>query len=1073
MSVRGRILLLGSVWTAQLAYGQIPTGAISGTVTDVSAAALPGARVQAKSTDTNSTREALTGEDGAFRISNLTPGDYEIAITKEGFHPLRQTGIPVELERTAQLSLVLEVGQVAENVDVSAKPQNIDDTLSQLTDLLKFDEIMNLVQDSRTVTDLAYLISGVGRKARGGLGSGFVVGGARADNTNFILDGFSDYDPRTGGAQAMPNYDAVQEFRVQTTGSVAEFGHMAGGAMNIVLRNGTNRLHGSVFEFTRSDAMTARNFFDAQKSDLLRNQFGATLAGPLTIPHLYNGYDRTFFLMSWESLHQSSGENRISEVPTLLERAGDFSQTLNAAGRPTTITDPLSKTPFPLNRIPTARLDPIAQRLAGYYPSANDSDPLGNYHADADNRTHFESLLLKLDEHVDDRNMLAFRYITRLNATASPYSGSDLGLFGANAHTRPTFAGVNYTHIFGPATVNEFRAGLVRMSDHERSAYGGQDINAQVGLPAVMDPHLDGFPRVTILNLAALGDSTAMPLDFTGNNYEIADTVSRAHGRHIIRFGGDLLRTQFFRNLDSNTRGTYNFLGRWSSVPFADLLLGMPDSTARQSSSGPVYFFNTDLGAFVQDQFDVSARLTLSLGVRYDRMGSPSEKYGRSSSFVRQLGKVVIADARPLPGLTQEIQAAGLIGLVTTADKAGLPHSLVYANDHDFAPRFGFSLRPFAKRNTVLRGGYGIYYADSLLNPVLNSLSNVYPFTISQTFTRNSASPTALTLQNPFPANLASLPGVTNVYGFALHPRPQYLQSYSLSIEQPIGDVTTLEIEYAGSRGTHLEQQYDLNQPFREAQLQLPNGSFPRPFAGFGTINYYDFGSNSVYNSGSITVRRAWRNGLFYGASYVFAKSIDDASQVSGNSQGDYPGVQNSRDLAAERGRSDWDTKHSLLLFGSCVLPFRGNRWIRGWQVSTNGRIYSGQPFTPRVGNANLNLGEANRPDRIANGALSQPSVDDWFELGAFPVVPRKAYRFGNSGRNILNGPGTAAIDAALMKNFRLHERYRLQFRAEAINVMNHANFGLPVNFVDAQNAGRIVSADSPRVMQLGVRVWF
>jgi hypothetical protein len=476
---------------------------------------------------------------------------------------------------------------------------------------------------------------------------------------------------------------------------------------------------------------------------------------------------------------------------------------------------------------------------------------------------------------------------------------------------------------------------------------------------------------------------------------------------------------------------------------------------------------------FAQDQFEVSARLTLSFGVRYEMMRPPTEKYGRMSSFVPEIGKVVIADGGTIPNLAQFISAAGLNGLVTTAGQAGLPQSLVYPNDHDLAPRFGFSLRPLAGSNTVVRGGYGIYYADSLANPILNSLSNVYPFTVSQTFSRNSSQPTALTLQNPFPASLASLPGVTNVNGFALHPRAQYLQSYSLSIEQQIGAVTMLELEYAGSRGTHLEQQYDLNQPFRIAALQLANGTFPRPFGGFGTISFYDFGSNSFYNSGSVTVRRSWRNGFFYGVSYIFAKSIDDASQTSGNSQGDYPGAQNSRDLAAERGRSDWDTKHSLLLFGSYTLPFRGSRWVRGWQVSTTGRIYSGQPFTPRVANANLNLGEADRPDRIANGDLPNPTAEDWFNLAAFPVVARRAFRFGNSGRNIVNGPGSVTVNAALMKNFVLPEHRTLQFRAEAINVLNHANFGLPVNFVDAQNAGQILSADSPRVIQFGIRAQF
>jgi hypothetical protein len=282
-----------------------------------------------------------------------------------------------------------------------------------------------------------------------------------------------------------------------------------------------------------------------------------------------------------------------------------------------------------------------------------------------------------------------------------------------------------------------------------------------------------------------------------------------------------------------------------------------------------------------------------------------------------------------------------------------------------------------------------------------------------------------------------------------------------------------LEVEYAGSRGTHLERQYDLNQPFRSAALRLPNGTFPRPFPGFGTINFYAFGSNSVYNAGSITLRRIFRNGFFYGLTYVYGKSIDNASQISGNSAGDYPGAQDSRDLRAERGRSDWDNGHSFLMFGSYVLPLRGGPWVRGWQISTTARLYTGQPFTPRVGNANLNLGEANRPDRLSQGTLPGPSVQDWFNLAAFPVVPAGAFRFGNSGRNILDGPGSATVNAALSKNFRLRDFGNAQVRCEAINVLNRANFGLPVDYVDAKNAGQIVSADAGRTLQFGLRLRF
>ena len=1073
MLLRARIAVCLAILGGGALRGQIPTGTIAGNVHDSSGAAVVAAAVSIKSRATNSNRDLATDPSGTFKAANLPPGGYDLTVTKTGFRTLREPGVSVTLDRTTQVALVLDVGPVSDSVEVPAKAA-ANETDAVLDQLFAMAELIELVQDTRTITDLGYFASGVARRASGGLGSGFVVGGARADNTNFIVDGFSDYDPRTGGAQGMPNYDAIEEFRVQTTGSTAEYGRMAGGVMNMVLRSGAHRLHGGVFEYLRSDRFSARNFFDVAKSPLLSNQFGATLGGPVVIPRVYRGKDRTFFLASWETLRQSSGGNRLSEVPTILERSGDFSRSVDAAGRPVTVNDPLNGAAFPGNRIPASRLDPIARKAAPYYPLPNSVDPTDNYHADAMSQTHWTSLLLKLDERLTEKDTVSFRYLTRLNAAVSPYSGSDTGLFGSHANTRPTLSGVTYTRVFGPALVNEFRAGFVRMSDHESASYGGQDIGSQLGLPPVATPTLLlGFPRFTVLNLAALGDATAMPVNFTVNNYEAADAVSWVRRRHLLKFGGDVLRTQFFQQLNSNANGSFNFLGRWSSVPFADLQLGLPDSTSRQSSSSPAYLFSTDVGLFVQDQFTVSSRLTLNCGVRYEMMSPPYEKYGRMSSFVPELGMVAIADGSGIPDLSQRIAAAGLTGHVTTAAQAGLPNSLVYPNDWNFAPRFGFALRPSGKSNLVVRGGYGIYYADSLLNPIRNDLTNVYPFAVSQSFNRVAGQPQALTLEDPFPAKLASLPGVTNANGFELHPRPQYLQSYSLSIERQLGAVTTLEVEYAGSRGTHLERQYDVNQPFRNPALRLPDGTFPRPFPAFGTINFYGFGSNSLYNSGSVTLRRIFRNGFFYGLTYAYGKSIDDASQISGNSAGDYPGAQDSRDLRAERGRSDWDTGHSLLMFGSYVLPIRGGAWVRGWQVSTTARLYTGQPFTPRVGNANLNLGEANRPDRLSQGRLPDPSVQDWFNVAAFPVVPLGSFRFGNSGRNILDGPRSATVNAALSKNLRVGDFGNAQLRCEAINVLNRANFGLPVDYVDARNAGQIVSADAGRTLQFGLRLRF
>ncbi|HLK63522.1 MAG TPA: TonB-dependent receptor [Bryobacteraceae bacterium] len=1073
MFLHARVAACLAILTGGILWAQIPTGTITGSIRDSSGAALAAAVVMVRSAATNSTREVTSDSSGAFKASNLPPGTYDFTVSKPGFRTLHQPGVAVEVDRTTLVDLILDLGPVSDSVDVASKATP-DDTQGVLDELFTIAELMEFVQDTRTVTDLAYLASGVARRASGGLGSGFVIGGARADNTNFIIDGFSDYDPRTGGAQVIPNYDAIEEFRIQTTGNTAEYGRMAGGVLNMVLRSGANALHGGLFEYFRSDRFSARNFFDVEKSPLLSNQYGATVGGPVVVPHVYAGKDRTFFLLSWEALRQSIGSNRLSEVPTALERSGDFSHSFDSTGRPVVVTDPLSGTAFPGDRIPVSRLDPVAQRVSTYFPLPNSPNPTDNYHADSLGQTHWNSLLLKLDEHLTEKDALSFRFLTRLNAATSPYSGSDTGLFGSRSNTRPTLAGANYTRVIGPKLVNEFRFGFTRMSDHESSNYAGLDLASPLGLPpSSAAPQFLGFPRFTVLNLASLGDSASLPLNFTVNNYELADSLSFVHGKHLLKFGGEVLRTQFFQQLNSNTNGTYNFLGRWSTVPFADFLLGLPDSTSRQLSSNPAYLFSTDAGLFVQDQYTVSSRLTLNFGLRYEMMSPPYEKYGRMSSFVPEVGMVVVSDASGVPNLAQSVAAAGLTGHVITAGQAGLPKSLMYANDRDFAPRFGFAWRPTRKSDLVIRGGYGIYFADSLLNPIRNDLTNVYPFAVSQSFNRVSGQPQALTLEDPFPAKLATLPGVTNANGFELHPQPQYLQSYSVSVERALDPATVIEVEYAGSRGTHLEREYDLNQPFRTPAYRLPNGTFLRPYPSFATINFYSFGANSVYNSGSVTLRRTFRSGIFYGVTYVYSKSIDDASQVSGNSTGDYPGAQNSRDLAAERARSDWDTGHSLVIFGSYALPFRGGRLVRGWQISTTARLYTGQPFTPRVANANLNLGEANRPDRIASGKLSDPTISDWFDLSAFPVVPAGAFRFGDSGRNILDGPGSATVNAAISKNIHLRDAASAQLRCEAINIFNRANFGLPVNYVDAQNAGQILTADPGRTLQFALRLHF
>jgi hypothetical protein len=1057
---------LAALFAAAAARAHTETGVLSGLVTDATGAAMPRVSVTVKSPETRQAWSGATDPEGKYSVAGLPAAVYDVEFSKDGFRTVVERGVRVETDRIAKVDVKLEIGAASAAVEVAARNHDLNTDDDIIESVLGAVELAEMVQNDRSITDLGYFGPGVARRAAGALGSGFVIGGARADSTNFLVDGLNDHDPRTGGIEVMPNYDAIDEFRIQATGEAAEYGRMAGGVMTARLRSGGNRVHGSLFDNERTSALGARNFFDVHKSEILRHQGGAMLSGPVTLPRVYSGKNRTFFLLSWEGLFQSQGDSRLSNVPLGAERSGDFSKTFNASGQAAAITDPLTGKPFPGNLIPASRQSSIAQGLAGYYPLPNRADPSTNYETYQVTHARYNSAVAKLDEHVRASDTISARYLVRDNSGTSPYAGSDLGTFGTNTSSRPVLAGISETHVFSPSMVNEARVGFTRYAERDRASDAGLDINAGLGLPGPNNPVQAGFPRFTILNLAAVGDAANQPLTITTNTWEAAEALSRSRGRHTLKFGADVLRTQFFQQLYNNERGTFNFLGRWTGSPFADFLLGLPDSTSRQASAVTAYLFSTDVGVFAQDEFMVSSRLTLSYGVRYEIMRPPYEKFGRMSSFAPGMDKLIVADGSAVANLAAMVASAGLTGRVATAADAGLPRSLVYGNHLDLAPRFGFAWRPFRKESTAIRGGYGIYFANSLLDPVRNDLTNIYPFTVSQTFNRVSSQPNALTLGNPFPASLATLPGVTNANGFEARPGAQYVQSYTVTIDQQIGADTTLEIDYIGSRGTHLGQRFDLNQPFRG-----PAGSL-RPYTGFGAINFYSFGGNSVYNGGMLTVRRRYRRGLYFGATYVFSKSIDDASQVSGSSQGDYPGAQNSRNLEAERGRSDWDTGHSVTGFAGWTLPFRG-RLLGNWVISTDVRAYTGQPFTPRVSSANLTLGEAGRPDRAGSGKLAAPGAARWFDVSAFPVVTASAYRFGTSGRNILDGPGSVYWNTALSRNLKLADRVTGQVRCEAVNFLNHANFGLPVNYVDAKNAGQILSADGARIVQFGVRVRF
>jgi hypothetical protein len=471
----------------------------------------------------------------------------------------------------------------------------------------------------------------------------------------------------------------------------------------------------------------------------------------------------------------------------------------------------------------------------------------------------------------------------------------------------------------------------------------------------------------------------------------------------------------------------------------------------------------TSYGSFIQDDWKVMDRLTLNLGLRWEINKPPIDSAGRLSNFDPSLKQVVISSTSSLTGITITDP-----NQVITAAQAGLPESLVYTSYKDFAPRFGFAWRPFGGNRTVVRGGYGIFYGGNTQNAIRLFLADAFPFIVSQTVNRNATNPQVLTLANPFPtaANLSGSLATTAVGVYEIHPPAQYLQSWNLTVEREVGFSSALKISYVGSKGTHLGMQNNLNTPF-DRSAKPPAGI--SPFPGWANMPYYALEANSSYNGLTVTWQRRYVHGFFFTANYTYSKSLDEASQFNGGSTGGIVGLQNIYCLRCDRGRSDWDVGHMFTPMFSWQAPYH-NLLARGWQIAGTSRFYSGQPFTPVVTNSNLNLGEASRPDRIGKGTLPNPSPGMWFDVADFPLVPDGSFAFGNSGRNILDGPGRIEVNLSLDRNFLIRERNRIQFRWEVFNVLNHANFGIPANAVNASNAGTILSADTGRVMQFALR---
>ena len=1081
MALKPACLLGCLLWfSPAAAFGQGNYASVTGIVTDSADAVIPGSVVTIRHVETAIARTVMSTESGDFTITNLTPGGYQLTVEKPGFRRYQKDGIVLLVGQTLRSDVRLEVGQVTESVHVTAEVAALNTESGAVKgDVIVHQEIQDLPLEGRDFQDLAFLVPGVLPKAEGGQGSFASVNGARADSTNFYVDGFNNRNPRGAAAQARPNLSAMQEFKMEVSGYSAEYGRMAGGILNMVLRSGTNDLHGDIFYYVRNNLIDARSFFDIEKQKLNRHNFGATLHGPVYIPKLYNGRNRTFFMYSWESYRQLIGSTALSHVPTPLERGGNFSQSLNQLGRPVTVTDPLdANRPFPNNQIPASRFQSTSVKLLDYYPLPNRVGNF-NYLTSTNDDDHWDSHIVKIDHRFNENNTVAYRYQIRFNNTTAPFAGGNLGTFGNLQNDDRSLMGIDYTHLFTPTFLVEFHSGFSRNTTFENTVWAGRDMASELGfVGTTTEPELVGFPRVTVTDYVALGSGANMPVQYHVTDIQNGVKFTWVKSRHNLKWGYDLSRVRLNQPYFNNNRGTFNFQDRWTGHSMGDFLLGMLQSATRTVGWSRNYMRAWSMGAYFNDDFKLRPNLTLNLGIRYELDLPPTDRYGRIGNFIPHLGQTIIPHRNVLPDLDQRMALANLTGRIGFANEIGYPDSMVFADYTNVAPRAGFAWRPRNTNRMVVRGGYGIFYTGHVLNPIRNSLQNQFPFVFTETYTRNTSFPDRVTLSNPFPSQIRTLGGVNNANGYHDRAPTGYLQSYNLTIERDIGGGMALEIGFAGSKGTHLGRLSDINIPRRSMEAYI--AAIPvqqlRPFPFInGAINMYAFGVNSIYNSGQLSLRKRGRGGTFYRFNYSYSKSIDNASQLNDTGNGGYAGFQDPDNYKLERARSDSDIGHYVTASLSWQIPVgRGRRFLRtaagfsqyflgGWQLASVSGFGTGQPFTVTAADVDGNLGEFNRPNRLRTGTPEETGgrrgVDyRWYDPAAFEKVPRcdsasracgpspngfLPFVVGNSGRNILDGPGFSYVNLSMLKNFRFRERRNVRVRLESFNAMNHPNFRL------------------------------
>jgi outer membrane receptor protein involved in Fe transport len=1049
------------------------TGAITGVVTDDSGAVLPGATVQATNQATAQVRTATSGSDGFYTLPLLPPGLYNVSASLTAFSPLTREGVRVSVSETARVDLGLKVGQVAETVVVQADAPLVETSNATLGIVIDEKKVVDLPLNGRNFAQLGTLIPGVvappaslggqaGDATPGGFGNvtgGFNVNGMRNQSNNFLIDGATNNDTFNTGFVLRPPPDAIQEFKILTHSYSAEYGRNAGSVVTLVTKSGSNEWHGALWEFNRDDALQARNYFapaNQPKPVLKQNQFGASLGAPLAKNKLFAfGY--------YEGYRNQSGLTQTLVVPTAAQRGGDFS-----GG--TAIRDPLTGQPFPGNVIPTSRLDPVALQLL------NDFVPLPNvganrYTASPTLEDDRDQAGLRLDYRMTDQHSILGRYLWSHTNRVTPRT-----VQAADQLAKATLQDfmIADTYMFSARAINVARFSFNRIYANPQVTSGRQNSEYGINLPNT-NPLATGLPSIAVAGFftggSSLGDLQQPFVERVNNVFQFTDDFTLVSGRHSWKFGVDARRENMKIAFINRPNGDLTFSGGITGNAAADFLLGRPaqaratTTQAIQDGHGWLY------AAYVQDEFRLSPRLTLNLGVRYE-LPIPFVDKNDAITAIHTGVQSVKFPAAPR-------------GLVYPGDP-GVPRGVVPTDKNNVAPRLAAIWDPTGRGRTSVRAAWGLFY-DALAGQGDFFQSGVLSPPFTPLVELNT--PTPITLANPlgalaggprlFPANLT-------IIGWGNDFQSPYAHHYNLTVQQQVGNNVGVEVGYVGSRGKHLPIFMEINpgvytpgQTARSTQRIMPAFSLLRP-----TFSV----AESWYDALQSSVRMRPTRGLNFLASYTWSHAIDHVSglNIGGETrpvlpvaQGDQASVDAA--LAYEKGDALFDVRHRFVISFGYELPRLESRGavvrnvLGGWQLNGIFQAQTGFPLSVNEG-ANLDIRFLTaRPDVVCDANAGPKTTAQWFDTSCFArrTLAQSGERPGNAGRNTVRGPGFNRTDLSLFKNITVRKDHAIQLRVEAFNLLNQVRFGQPAGTIGTATFGQITSADDGRIIQLGVKYIF